>query len=428
MKHKQLHLVVTSLFALGATGVWAAGEADTIPASSRAVPNSANVLPGNVFESGGVPVAAGRSQQALKVADGVNVYADAQASTGYDSNVTMAGKGSEPGSAFYRIRPTVTAETRYREDRYTLGYKGDFVRYPNYTPNSLGQNDLIFQAQNVFSSRAAIAWGASGGDHYDPIGSTDRSIGNQTADHYRSKAVSATFRYGAEEAIGRVEMDAGWGAKRYQNNRATTESADVDNTNVGARFYYRVMPKTRLIAEYRRTYFDYTNDTNLLSNDDTRYLLGLSWDASAAVTGTIKAGQQQKNFDTSIRQDYLGPTWEASVRWKPLSYSSFDLIGGRSANDPDGFTGVPIAKSVSLGWNHDWKSYLHSKLSAGKLDTNYRNTNRKDDEYVYSAALMYDVRRWLGVGLEYTFSHRDSTVDTYDYVRRLSMLKVEASF
>lgn len=427
----RIHIAVAALFSIGAGGVWAAdAETAPVPSTYTAVPNSANVLSGNTYESSGIPISKTRTPHPLRISDGVNLFADVAIDTGYDSNVRQSARGTEVDSLLFRVRPTISAQTAYRADRYVLSYLGDYVRYPSYDPNSLGQNDLVFSAQNVFTGRAGLAWQLSASDHYDPIGSTDRTNNGSVADHFRAYAANATFRYGAEEATGRLEFDAGLGSKRYLNDRINTESADVDNTNLAARFYYKIAPKTRLLSEIRRTTFDYKNDTRLLQNTDMRYLFGASWDATAALSGTAKVGLQAKDYvHDDVNPDYKGLSWEAALRWKPLTYSAFDLVSGRAASDPSGSSsGVPITKNLSVVWNHDWMDYVHSKLSAGRQRTRYTISGRKDVDDVYSASIMYDMRRWLGLGAEFVFSHRNSNDDTLDYIRRKTVLKVQASF
>ncbi|MDQ7988796.1 MAG: outer membrane beta-barrel protein [Candidatus Dactylopiibacterium sp.] len=432
MKRTQVRRVVVGCaLACGAQAALAADETneEAIRPAAEAVPNPSSVVQGNVFEAGGVPVAAGRSPRALRITDGIDLYAGATFLAGHDSNVNQAPGGRRAGSSFFRLRPTVTAESRYRADRYALAYKGDFAEYPDYDPNSVAQNDLIFSAQNNFTGRAALAWEASVGDHYDPVGSTDRNLAGDEADHYRTWAAGGTFRYGAEQARGRLEFDAGTGAKRYRNNRAWTEGADVDNLNLGARFFYRVAPKTRALVEYRRTRYEYVNDINHLDNTDSRALLGLSWDATAAITGALKAGQQYKDYrHEDTHPDYSGLTWEASVRWRPRTYSRFDLVTGRSASDPTGGIGVPITRNVSLAWKHDWSAAWHSSFTAQRQRTHFNGGGRKDTENVLRAGVMYDLRRWLGVGLEYTYARRASNVDDFDYVRRIATFRAEATF
>lgn len=435
MNKTRIHLAVAGLLlagsglALAQQAAPAAPAAAPAPSTSAVLPNSSNVLSGNLFEASGIPVEQTRKINPIRLSSAISLYADTGIDLGYDSNVTQARKGSEVSSSFFRVTPTLALDSQYRSGRYTLSYKGDYVRYPSYNPNSLAQNDLIFQAQNVFTTRSALAWGASVGDHYDPIGSTDRNLNGSEADHYHTMAANATYAYGAESAQGRLEFDGGVGSKRYQNNRAWTESADVDNTNLAARFFYRVAPKTRALAEVRRTTYDYVSDLQRLDNTDWRTYLGATWDASSALTGTVKVGEQFKNYrDTDAHRNYKGFSWEAAVRWTPRTYSSFDLSTGRAANDPSGNTGSPVTKSVMLAWNHDWTSYVHSKLSLGQMNTDYSGTGRKDTDRVAGVGVMYDMRRWLGLGLEYTWSKRNSNEDNYDYVRNVTMFKVEASF
>lgn len=428
MIHKRTLLAWASLVACGTSSAALAAGEDVVPAASEAVRNSSNTLAASAGEAMGIPVAQTRRINPIRLGNGIDLFASTGLDIGYDSNVTQAAAGARVDSWLFRVKPVLSAETQYRASAYALSYRGDYVRYPSYDPNSLMQNDLIFQADNRFTTRSELKWGASVGDHYDPVGSTDRSVGKTEADHYRSWSANGTYSYGAEEARGRLEFDAGVGKKRYLNNRDTTESADVANTNLGGRFFFRVGPKTRLVTELRRTVFDYENDTQLLDNTDYRALAGITWDASSAIAGTAKAGLQKKNYDSSTRNDFTGSTWEVSLRWKPLSYSSFDLLTGRSASDPTGTTGMPVARDVMLSWNHDWKPYLHSKLSAGRSWVRYEGIERKDREAVYSFGMMYDFRRWLGIGVEYRFSHRDSSADTYDYIRRISVLKLEVSF
>lgn len=431
MKQTSLYLFLAAMFS---GSLVSADEGDvqrpvSIPSSAQAVQNTASVLPGNVFEADGIPVSGSRSRRALKLMDGINLFADVQTGLGYDSNPAAAAKGAESASAFLRVSPTLMAEARYRANRYTLAYKGDYAYYPDFEANTLANNDLVFLAQNVFDARSSVAWGASYLDRYDPVGSTDRSIGAKEADHHRDWLVNATFRYGADEAQGRIEVDTGVGSKRYLNNRAKTEAADVSNTELAGRFYYRLAPRTKLVTELRRTAFDYVSDLAKLDNTDWRYLLGVSWNATSALTGSAKLGKQRKVFeDQSVQKNYSGGTWEASLRWSPLTYSSFDVLTGRSATDPSGSAGVPVAKNLSVAWNHDWNSYVHSKLSAGRIRTVHRGTPRVDVEDAYSVGLMYDARRWLGIGLEYKFSQRESTANAFDNIRRLILLKLDASF
>ncbi|GAB4057303.1 exopolysaccharide biosynthesis beta-barrel protein VpsM [Uliginosibacterium sediminicola] len=356
------------------------------------------------------------------------MYLSSLAWGGWDSNVTQATTGLERSSVFYKIRPSIIADIPYRADRYTFGYVGDYTNYSSVAENNIYNSDFLFNAKNEFTTRTALAWGLSYLDRYDPIGSTDRSIGASTPDHHHDWLANGTFRYGAPGAPGQLEFDAGVGGKRYQNNRESTATADVDISNFGTRFYYRVAPKTRLLTEFRNTTFDYVDDSLLLDNSERRYMLGATWDATAATSGIAKLGALTKDFKSNLRKRYIGFTWEVSLRWKPMSYTNIDFLSGRSAVDPSGSsTSFVIERNNTLKWTHDWTGYLHSTASAGVQQLRYQGTTRNDKVRTLSAGMNYDFRRWLSVGLEYSLFDRDSTIDTDKYIRRLTALKLDAA-
>lgn len=435
MKRAQLYLVIAALFAT-MSSVMASAAEDASDGTDTAAPLPSSPLPGFgygpgsfSYDTAGIPSATGKTRHPLRVADGVNVYADATGGFGYDTNVNQGVKGSETPSMVYRLQPTVMAEALYRANTYRLAYSGDYSQYPDYNADSVNNHEFLFSARNIFDARTALSWGASYQDVFDPIGSTDRSVGVSDPDHHHDWMVNATGRYGADDAKGRVELDGGVGGSRFLNNRSTTTAADVDNTNVAARFFYRAAPKTRLLTELRRTTYDYIHDVNTLSNADWRLQVGATWDTTATITGAVKVGEQFKDYTNASRHDYTGSTWETSVRWKPLTYSSFDLVTGRAAVDPTGgTTAVPVTTNLSLGWNHDWTSYVHSNVSAGRERSRFEGSDRKDNETKYSTSLMYDWRQWLGVGLEFAYSHRESTQEQYNFSRLVSMVKLAASF
>lgn len=439
MEHKRLFLIIASLIGFGVLGsapAWAEDQPAASPVSSdgpapssSAVKNPANAISGGAYDSSGIPVGSSRKVNPIR-AGGVNIYADVAADYGYDDNVTQASAGSAASSSYLGVRPTVAAEALYRADSYAFAYVGDYRRYPDFDASNTNTHNLLFNATNVFTGRASLAWGLAYMDVHDPLGSTDRSSGTTTPDHHRDLMANATFRYGAVDAKGRLELDGGVGNKRFLNNHETTESADVDNTNLGARFFYRVMPKTQLFVEGVRTTYDYQNgDILQLTNTDYRYLLGAKWDATAATTGTIKAGVQNKQFDSSSRDDFTGFSWEASILWKPLTYTKVEFLAGRAATDPSGANvSYVMTQNNAVKWTHDWTAYFHSTATASYQRAHYHGADRADRLNAYSLGVMYDMRRWLGLGLEYNYTRRSSTEDTYDYLRHLTMFKLEASF
>lgn len=439
MKQKRLFLVLLSALAAGNFAVPVAmaeeapqtvqkDESQPMQSSSSAVPNPQSVIQ-TPYDATGIPIAPKRAAYPFARTGGIEFYAGLTSYFGYDDNVTLANPGSARSSDYLSLRPQVSAQSRYGGDSYALTYQGDLRRYPAFDANGTNAHNLSLNVLNIFTTRASLTWAASYADVEDPLGSTDRSTSGNTPDHHRDLSLTGTFGYGAQDARGRVEVDVGVGSKRFLNNHATTEGSDVDNTGIAGRFLYRIAPKTQLLTEVSRAHYDYQHDTSLMTNTDYRYYLGAKWEATAATTGTIKFGEQSKKFESSARDDFNGFAWEASIRWQPLTYSTFDLVAGRAATDSSG-ANVDYVQTQrnSLNWRHDWKDYLHSNASVGFQRSRYIGSSRNDRQNSYVVGLTYDMRRWLGIGVQYEYTRRASTDDTYDYLRHLTMVRLDATF
>lgn len=443
MKQKSISLIVMSALSAGLFGapVARADDAEAMPKadaqtqspqapSSAAVPNPQNAMQAPLpYDAGGVPIAAKRQAYPFARYGSVDFFAGISTDFGYDDNVTQANPAAARKSDYLAVRPTVTAQSRYGGDTYALAYQGDIRRYPDFDANNTNSHNLAWNAQNIFTTRTDLVWAASYADVHDPIGSTDRSTNSSSPDHHRDLSLTGTFGYGAVDARGRLEVDGGVGSKRYLNNHASTEGSDVDNNGVAGRFLYRIAPKTRLFTEVSRARYDYQHDTSLMTNTDYRYYLGARWEATAATTGAIKLGEQSKQFDSSARKDYSGFAWEASIRWQPLTYSTVDLLAGRAATDSSGANVDYVeTQNNALSWRHDWTGYFHSTARLGYQKSRYIGSSRNDRQNSYSFGVTYDMRRWLGIGLEYDYTRRSSTDDTYNYLRHLTMLRLDATF
>ena len=88
------------------------------------------------------------------------------------------------------------------------------------------------------------------------------------------------------------------------------------------------------MGEVRGTDIDY-----LLSNPNSgreiRYYAGVTWEATAATTGTVKLGRLERKFDGG-QPKFTGPSWEAAVFWSPRTYSKFDLYTARFTTEASG--------------------------------------------------------------------------------------------
>jgi hypothetical protein len=261
---------------------------------------------------------------------------------------------------------------------------------------------------------------------HDPRGSTDRPFG-ESPDRYREGDPYFNYAFGAPGARGRIEVYYSDMFKRYINNREFTAGSDRDQQEYGGAFYVRAMPRTYALIEAREDNIRYKVPGPSTSADETRLYLGVSWEASAATTGTIKFGRLKRDFIADNLQDFSGNSWEGLVSWAPRTYSKFDLYTARQTNESTGLGNFILTSLGGVTWTHDWTSYVRTSVDVRYQRDAYQGFDRTDKTWLTALKAGYKFRRWLTLGAEYDYWKRDSNLDIYDYTRNLFLITATAS-
>lgn len=388
------------------------------------------------YELGGTGVAGGRMTtqgniltspakgRPIRFENGIFVYPAALVGLGYNDNV-LGTTVNRTSSSLWVLQPGVVTEFKTHGDRYTLSYLGNYGRYASSSADDYNYHEFWMAADNYFTSRTRLGWGVGYLERSDPRGSTNR-VSSSEPDRWHAPVVRALGIYGAPGAIGRIELETSWMQKRYENNRAFTETADVDQTMVAGRFYYRFLPRTSALVEVRNTWSTYVA-TNAFPGDnaDTRLYAGLTWEATAKTSGTFKIGRAYKSFSNAALSESSLSSWEGNVRWSPLTYSTFDLATSRTPTDTTGVGNFLTNTGTSLTWTHKWASYISSRVSAGILKTEYAADPRKDDTRNYGVGFFTELGYRTRLGLDWGYTNRNSNQDLFDFKRNVVMATLE---
>ncbi len=357
----------------------------------------------------------------------MTVYPGIDLAIGHDDNLFLQ-QTSPKSSSFTVVSPYVRAEARPGPHKFDIGLRIDDGRYHSSAADNYTDYSLLGNGDMVFSGRAGLKLRAEHRHGHDPRGSTDRGI-SATPDEYDNTGIDGVFRYGAAGARGRIEIDAGAFARRYTNNRITTEASDRDTGQLGGTFFWRVMPRTELLAQVGFREIDYRLAGSTLDSTESRYLVGVKWEATAKTTGIAKFGRLKKDFDSPLRQDFSGSSWDVGVRWSPLTYSVFDLNTSKQTGESTGFGDTIVTKLYGLTWSHAWTSRLRTQALANYRTETFTGAGvgREDDTTSWGLRVGYDFRRWLRFGAEYTHFDRDSNTAGFDYKRNLLLFTVGAT-
>ncbi|MBL8516641.1 MAG: outer membrane beta-barrel protein [Betaproteobacteria bacterium] len=410
MKNKHIAVLVGSLVAMSGQALAQA-------------PTSASVKP--QYQIGGAKPG-DDAPKGMSLGDGITLFPTAKLGFGRDDNLFLANTNKK-SSDLISLEAGALVEARRQNQIFTLGLDARSANYNDSSADNYRDYSLRGGADLQFSARSGLRLGAVYDRGHDPRGSTDRGVAERP-DVYRDNTVDALYAFGGNEARGRFELAASSANKRYRNNRATTAAADRDTDRLRGTFFMRVAPKTSVLFEVQQSNLDYVTSGSTLDSEEKRYYGGITWEATAATSGTIKLGRQKKEFEAGSRTSNSSSSWEIGVEWKPMSYAKVDLFSNKSFGESSGVGDLIINKRTGATWTHNWNSRIatEARYVFAQDDFVGAGASRKDETDTFGIKLTYKLGRMLELGADFTRSDRDSNQANFVYKRNQVMFTVGA--
>ena len=355
----------------------------------------------------------------IRTESGILFYPSVFFGFGYNDNV-LSSKFDKLGSSLINVSPQVMAELKRRGDRYTALFVANHTSYSDSSNDNYTNYETWVAGDNYFTARARMGWTLGQVSASDPRGASLRAT-STSPDHWNAPTLRGRFIYGAPEAAGRIEVDADTRHKRYDNNRAITEIADRNENGLAGRFFYRLGSRSLALVEMSNRVFDYPSAAASDDNTDRRLYVGYTWEASAATTGIIKVGRMTKRFDQPGHDQYSGSAWEATVRWLPRTYSAFEFMSAKLAEDPSGLGKYLLNTRNGISWKHQWSKSFTTVASTNLNRTIYAGTSRTDDVLGISVTANYNFRRWLTTGVDFSNTNLQSSDTAAEWKRKVIM-------
>lgn len=375
--------------------------------------------------------------QSIRVSDGLMFTPTLKVSERHDDNI-YATKKDRKSSWVTNLEPSFALSLDRAKSAYRLKYIASRDFFHSSSRDNNTDHHLTADAGFEFNSRNRLVLNA--GYHKLEDTASDTSTKDSQNDKWNTKNIGGVYTFGARTARTQVELGANYEELRYDNsarvnNERLNKDKERDTKSLRATGYYGIAPKTKALLEGRYTDFDYKSNTNRDSKNKA-LLAGVTWEATAKTTGSVKVGREKKSYDKSYYSDKSMTMWEAGVAWAPRTYSTFDFKLRRGFDEGDNYyeydSGEHVSSSIKTtayhaGWKHQWMERLSSNLTFSHTDRKYQNTNRDDKIKQYGIGVNYEMRRWLDVGLGYTHRDNDSNVDSRDYKRNIYALTFNAS-
>ncbi|MEP5764901.1 MAG: outer membrane beta-barrel protein [Halieaceae bacterium] len=355
----------------------------------------------------------------------------------YDDNIFNSSDDEEDDTIFL-IHPNIEAVAKDRNNEYTLEL--DLV---DGTYNDSGDDDytdwsVAGDAHVEFNSKNMIDVSAGFYSLHEDRG-TGFSEGQQALlidepDEYEDTVFAGHYTYGGADSKGRLKIGGDYLDKDYTNHEPESDTRDRENNTFDGTFYWKIAPKTDVLGEVSYTDVDYKTDftdgTPQLDSDETRFLLGVTWEATGKTTGTIKLGVLNKDFDDSARDDFDNEfTWDADVTWRPREQHVFQFGAAQVVQETTGTGDFINTDEFTAAWLWDFNSRADVYASLRYATDDYENSRRDDDLYYAEVGAKYEFRRWLDVRVSYTYDKRDSNnqPDDLDYEKNIFLIGFDLS-
>lgn len=323
------------------------------------------------------------------------------------------------------IRPVILLKSSPAQQQYSLLYQGNYGYFFDDSADNYADHILAGLANFELSSRAQVEFAAAtekqhqdrGSDQTDGINPTSEAFPSEPDTFDRDKW-GARFRYGADGNRGRLRFGLGGIQRDYTNNRERTRFFDYSalSGSVGLSLYLH--ERTAIVVDAEITDIHYQSVVaGEPSRDsvDSRYLLGLTWEATAKTAGSIRVGLEQRRFEDASRAATSNASWEANVRWSPRPYSHFDFISSRRNEETFSVGSFTDIRSYKVAWSHEWNRNWQSVMSMARNNIDFVDATREQEFQEFFVGLRYPQGRLLMWEAGYARRSRDSNLNRLVY-------------
>ncbi len=369
----------------------------------------------------------------------------------YDSNIFKE-KSGERADFIHTLRPGVLATYEGEGDNYLrAGYNLGVKRYSDYTDNDYTEHNALleglYRTPQGFYSRFDTTYSNTA----NPIGSSNSYRENDPKVQRWFNVGSLGIGY--ERNRIRTELSYTNHYERYTESEDKWQNRNDHQYSIIG--YYRILPRTSLLAEYRLNDINYTNQDNGdntqgidsdTSQDATfhQFFIGLNFDPTGKVKGELKLGVGRKDYENDT--DWNGKeyedvtTWlaETNLDWAVTAKTMINAKFARALKDStESYATRFSTTSVELGVRHTFFEQFTAYATSSYTEDDYDNTSstlssRLDRTFGAGTGLEYRFKNWiedwLTIGIGYSFENCDSNFHDEEYLDHRTTLSFLAAF
>lgn len=361
----------------------------------------------------------------------VDIIPTLQLTEKHNDNIFTA-NSDERSSNILILNPEVRAEIVDGDNIYSITANLEEGIYNNSSDDNFTDYKIGGEALLAFNHRNKLAIAASTSEGHEDRGSgvdEGTSLFTSVAEFDLDK-VSASYQLGGDNATMRLQLSAGYTDLEFTNFDDITAFRDYEKDDFGITGLYKLAPKTDIFISYNYADYDYAfaaTPDQRLDNDESKIVVGVTWEATANTTGTATIGTVDKEFDSSARDDFTGTIWSLEANWKPSDRTTVTLYSQQQPTETTSIGNFIETTSTGTSWVQNWTSAISTTVSASFGEQEFDETSRDDDTENFGISLDYEFRRWMTVGIAYDYNELDSNIDIFDYDRNIYNLNLSFS-
>lgn len=368
----------------------------------------------------------------IRLPSGIDFTPTVSADFLYDDNITSASAG-EIESWIVIGASEFLFEANDKADTYTFKYGVEKGAYLDSSKDNYVDHDVNLGGDWELNSRQSLLIEGSYRLGHDERGSGfSRGFGKGLIepDKFSESGLSTTFTYGSEET--RISMDASLGVNNLNYSGLAKADRNRSNKYGGVALFVRLTGKTDVVAEVGHWRIGYDNQRvaqPTLDSRETDYLVGVDWKGSKS-EANLRVGLRTKQFEDPGRENYSGSRWSATIKWRPVSYSTLELSSERKTEEVQRAGDFVDVLSNAVAWHHDWSDRVSSEIGYGLEKSGYRGAGTSKDEEKYrllNLSIDYQLRRWLTMRGGHTRIVNGAYEDILRYQRNITYLGLSVS-
>ena len=208
---------------------------------------------------------------------------------------------------------------------------------------------------------------------------------------------------------GRLENE-----RTFAGNTLIRDNRDVDAVGFIGRAAYDVSTGFAPFIEATYQQEDFINEragANSRDNDLFRVLLGSSFDYRGLLTGYLGVGYDMREYSDSNVDDTDALSIDGNIVWNPTAKTRVSLNLSRATFEDNQIAAGLTETVIGLEGRHEIMRDTFARAFVKYDEDEFDSINRTDETTNIGGELLYIIGPHLQIGADYTYTHRDSTVN-----------------